>query len=599
MATFGSIDDVLEGRADAAVVCGDAAEVMKLVRSGSVHVVYCDPPYGLSDQALADVLECLRCWLAGEPYVHDGDGFMGEEWDGFVPGPEAWKEAHRALKPGGMLVAFSSTRTVDLLGLALRLADFQIREGWSWIFGSGMAKGMDVSKGIDDAAGAVREVVGTKVGLPGYSLAPHRGRTVLRSASDKSFSSPERECAVTAPATDLAREWSGYRTGVKPAHEPIVVARKVPDGTIAENVARHGCGALNVDAARIASGGASPSAARRETARRSGNAPVQRGASPSGWDDRTDAAKYTAVRPAESLGRMASSVAMVHLEGCEVVGVRRVKAGTAVNRNRDPASKTSCFGTRAPQTEDAGYAGEDGREEVEEWECAPGCPVAGIGEQGDRSASRSAAPRSGRIGDGWGMTRTGAEYDDDGTVARYFYQTKARGRDRLAHLTCSPGCPEHGAVRALPDAWSDAKRVVADARVVDGVFWPLDEPEAYDGCPRCLAPRQVYAHPTVKPSGLARHHAALLSLPASVRPVALVPYCGSGVEARALADAGFRVIAIDLHERHCAMTRHRLAAPAEGAAPKPARRKRPDPPPAQLSIFDRLPARQNDPEGTP
>ena len=145
----GTIEDVLAGRATWAVVCGDAVEVTSGLPEACAHVCYCDPPYGLSEQRTSDVVACLGAWMRGEVYTHQRAGFMGKGWDAFVPGPEAWRAVHRALKPGGYCVAFSSTRTVDLLGIAVRLAGFEMRQGWSWIGGQGFPKSLDVSKAID------------------------------------------------------------------------------------------------------------------------------------------------------------------------------------------------------------------------------------------------------------------------------------------------------------------------------------------------------------------------------------------------------------------------------------------------------------------
>jgi site-specific DNA-methyltransferase (adenine-specific) len=130
-----AIDAVLDGTARYAVLCGDATEVMKIVPSETIHVSYNDPPYGLSEQTTESIVECLRAWLDGKVYTHGKNGFMQTGWDAYVPGPEAWREVNRVLKPGGYNVSFSSTRTVDLLGMAIRLAGFELREGMSWIQG--------------------------------------------------------------------------------------------------------------------------------------------------------------------------------------------------------------------------------------------------------------------------------------------------------------------------------------------------------------------------------------------------------------------------------------------------------------------------------
>jgi hypothetical protein len=156
----------------------------------------------------------------------------------------------RVLKPGGHLVAFGGTRTYHRLACAIEDAGFEIRDMLAWLYGSGFPKSLDVSKAIDKAAGTGREVVGSKVGLPGYSLKDndtdgHGRQTYSR------FTNADAECAITAPATDAARRWEGWGTALKPAHEPICLARKpLSEGTVAANVLRWGTGALNIDACR-------------------------------------------------------------------------------------------------------------------------------------------------------------------------------------------------------------------------------------------------------------------------------------------------------------------------------------------------------------
>ena len=171
--------------------------------------------------------------------------------------------ALRVLKPGGHLLAFGGTRTYHRLTCGIEDAGFEIRDSiaWNgaplptvlqWVYGSGFPKSLDVSKAIDKAAGAEREVVGTKHGRPGYSLTDgEAGGVAMVGNVNGSLRNGNAECAITAPATDAAREWQGWGTALKPAWEPCVVARKPLAGTVAENVQRYGTGAINVDGCRI------------------------------------------------------------------------------------------------------------------------------------------------------------------------------------------------------------------------------------------------------------------------------------------------------------------------------------------------------------
>ncbi len=180
---------------------GDCREVLARCREHSVDSVVTDPPYGLSKEP--NIAEVLRHWLAGNDYKHKGNGFMGKSWDSFVPGPIIWREVFRVLKPGGHLLCFAGSRTVDLMGISLRMAGFEIRDQIQWVYGSGFPKSLDVSKVLGKAESA------------------------------------------------QADEWQGWGTALKPAHEPIIVARKPLVGTVAANVLQWGVGALNIDGCRV------------------------------------------------------------------------------------------------------------------------------------------------------------------------------------------------------------------------------------------------------------------------------------------------------------------------------------------------------------
>ncbi len=189
-------------------------------------------------------------------------GFMGKKWDGgdIAFDPATWKLAFNLLKPGGHLIAFGGSRTYHRMACAIEDAGFEIRDQLMWLYGTGFPKSHDVSKGIDKAAGAERtEVIGVRPGHEDFV-----DRTDAHSAGTRTEgwdrpwkADPEKVKAhhmMTAPATEEAAQWEGWGTALKPAHEPIVLARKPLEGTVAQNVLKHGVGALNINATRVGDG---------------------------------------------------------------------------------------------------------------------------------------------------------------------------------------------------------------------------------------------------------------------------------------------------------------------------------------------------------
>jgi site-specific DNA-methyltransferase (adenine-specific) len=204
----------------------------------------------------ADCLEALPGLHGLDSCVTDPPyelGFMGQGWDsaGVSFQPATWRAVLEALKPGAHLLAFGGTRTHHRIACAIEDAGFELRDTVLWLYGTGFPKSLDVSKAIDKAAGATRAVIGDKLARPGYHLHPG-GEGAAFGAGVSSHTVEERLKAaqVTAPATAEAQAWQGWGTGLKPAWEPILVARKPFPGTVAANVLEHGTGALNVDGCR-------------------------------------------------------------------------------------------------------------------------------------------------------------------------------------------------------------------------------------------------------------------------------------------------------------------------------------------------------------
>jgi DNA modification methylase len=211
---------------------GDCLDVLKTLADCSVDAIVTDPPYGLGKEP--DPVKVMAAWILQGYFEVQGKGFMGKKWDAFVPQPIIWKEVFRVLKPGGHLLAFAGTRTQDWMAMSLRFAGFEIRDMIFWCYGQGFPKSLDVSKAIDKAAGHWRGKAGEVVSDNGAMSGGNYER------------SPKGE-----PVTDEAATWNGFGTALKPALEPITLARKPPIGTVAANVLEHGTGGLNIGACRI------------------------------------------------------------------------------------------------------------------------------------------------------------------------------------------------------------------------------------------------------------------------------------------------------------------------------------------------------------
>jgi hypothetical protein len=376
---------------------GDSRDVLASLADSWADSIVTDPPYEL--------------------------GFMGKGWDGtgVAYDVELWREAFRVLKPGGHLLAFGGTRTWHRLAVAVEDAGFEIRDSIAWLYGSGFPKSLDVSKAIDKAAGAEREVIGAGK----YAARGRRTDNVVFGEATPS----DRE-VITAPATADARTWQGWGTALKPAFEPVVVARKPLVGTVAANVLLHGTGALNIDATRIALDDAvNLDAKQRQHVGSAGMA----GLGESGFAADHEQATYNAA------GRWPANVVL-----------------------------------------DEGQA-------------------AALDQQSGTTRSRTGQPRGAAPGDGWGMTATGAEYDDSGGASRFFYVAKAPKSERP---------------------------------VVEGV-----------------------AHPTVKPLTLMRWLVRLVTPPGGL---VLDPFAGSGTTGEACALEGFRCLLIEQSAEYLPLIAARL-----------------------------------------
>lgn len=294
---------------------GDCLDVLASLPENSIDAVVTDPPYGLGNTSSALVAETITRWVAGDrTFIPEGRGFMGRPWDAFVPPVAVWDEALRVLKPGGHLVAFSGSRTLDLMQLGIRLAGFDVRDTLMWLYGSGFPKGQRLDdqmaayeagvaaedaepvipadvytvtaylKAARDAAGWSNKRIDALFGRNGMAghwvssgsqpavpsldewatlkreLAPHLGDDVDHLVETYAATNRPEDWGAGAGSDGfletLGKDYDRSRvtqwnTSLKPAHEPIVLARKPVVSTTSRTVQTYGTGGLHIGACRV------------------------------------------------------------------------------------------------------------------------------------------------------------------------------------------------------------------------------------------------------------------------------------------------------------------------------------------------------------
>jgi site-specific DNA-methyltransferase (adenine-specific) len=319
---------------------GDCRDLLQELPDQSVSAVCTDPPYEL--------------------------GFMGRTWDssGIAYDPRVWREVLRVLKPGAHLVAFGGTRTAHRLVSAIEDAGAEIRDSLIWLYGSGFPKSRDVGKALDSEAGAEREVVGVKMPPPdwdgwkkGFDADDFARQQDVEAFPGPCYGKGRRTglgSPLTAPATEAAQQWDGWGTALKPGHEPICLARKPLEGTVAANVLAHCTGGINVDRCRVETGEI-----------------LAQGAANPGF---VPGSKWTGAQTEQHpAGRWPPNVLLTHSADCRRVGEREVERQLIdATANVRPSGFGSMQGSKAAGTS---------TETIPAYECAPDCPVAELGRQ--------------------------------------------------------------------------------------------------------------------------------------------------------------------------------------------------------------------------
>jgi site-specific DNA-methyltransferase (adenine-specific) len=397
------------------VLNGNNIDLLKNYPDNHFDAVVTDPPYGLGKEPNAEAL--MKDWIDKGYHEVGGTGFMGKEWDAFVPQPIFWKEVFRVLKHGGHVVSFFGSRTYDWGVMAMRFANFEVRDTITWHFGSGFPKSHNIGKAIDKLYGAEREIIGTKE-RGSVEEAKERGVGFLSDPANRNNTKQFGYGTelITSPSTEDAKQWDGWGSALKPASEYIVLARKPLEKglSIAENVLKWGTGGINIDGCRVGNEQLSYTSTfnriidknvnigyRPETTRNSGNEIKQ-----------------------NVQGRFPANLILTHHSECECKGLKKVK-GTSGYETDGENSETK-FGQIKTNKITTHYGSE---ETIEDWNCHEDCPIRIMDEQSGVSKVSSG-----------GKTFHGEKYDsrgidkncfgDKGGASRFFYCAKASKSER-------------------------------------------------------------------------------------------------------------------------------------------------------------------------
>jgi site-specific DNA-methyltransferase (adenine-specific) len=479
------------------LVRGDCLRVLAALLENSIDAILCDPPYELA--------------------------FMGRSWDasGIAFNKLVWELALRALKPGGYLLAFGGTRTYHRLVVAIEDAGFEIRDSIHWIHRTGFPKSLSLSKAID------RHVTGERVAA-GRGEAVDRGALDYGGSTGKAKNGLKAEWDDVPAVTDEAKAWAGWGTALKPAHEPIVLARKPMAGTVADNVLEHGTGGLNIDATRIAVEGKALHHGGSNPRSRGGVVGGDLGISGSTTED-FQRAQRESIERTNTLGRWPTNLVFSHLP--PVLRDRFACADCGfVSHTVHDVCPCCLKGKLAPAMIAEGGCLDPGP-------CAEGCPVAELDAQSGASRSGAGAVKR----------RTAAEADGNGGAA-FGAESRPAGTPMISYPD------EGGASRSFPcfrfcakparserDEGCDALplRTPGEATFREDGSAGLNSPRA--GAGRSSGSKNI--HPTVKPVALLRWLAKLVTPPSGI---VLDMFMGSGSTGVAAIREDFRYLGVEL-----------------------------------------------------
>jgi DNA modification methylase len=495
----------------------------------------------------------------------------------------------RVLKPGGHVLAFYGTRTYDWGVMAMRFAGFEVRDCIQWLYGSGFPKSHNISKALDKMGGESLDwfieyilelakerniskkeltmLFPSKNGNPTgwlwnkqnnqsitleqyntikeYLKLPFenieeakrevigRGKAGLTKGDIANFSG-ETEFDITAPSTDSAKQWDGWGSALKPANEPIVLARKPLEKglSIAENILKWGVGGINIDASRIGN-------ENRTYKGMSKNTPDLAGTfRDDNWQPKDIEVNVS--------GRFPANIILTHHEDCECKGTKKVKANFGNREYKVGEDIDNTIYGKGYKREDAKLTqDENGMEEVENWDCHEDCPIRILDEQSGVSKSSNTKRNRNTLGS-FGMPNDETpEYNDKGGASRFFYVAKASKSERNKGLDGFEEKikPDNYIMPKLTCSECGSKRIDSSNRLVCGCNGKThyEEQNSIES-KNNLSGGNKNHHPTVKPIKLMQYLVKMITPP---NGIVLDPFCGSGTTGVACKLDGFQFVGLE------------------------------------------------------
>ena len=458
------------------LMLGDNIEKLRELPDNFVDSIITDPPYGLS--------------------------FMNKKWDYDVPSIDFWKEALRVLKPGGHVLSFGGTRTYHRMVVNMEDAGFEIRDQIMWVYGSGFPKSHNIGKAIDKIEGNDREIVREET--TSFKVNNTKENNVINVgtfANNFSKQTDENGYRINT-ITKGQSDYEGWGTALKPANEPICVARKpLSEKTIAENVLKHGTGGINIDGCRIGTDD--------KLGRDNKTTPFQSG---NNWSINNGISKGIETN-FDVDGRFPANL-IIECTCDEVIPGNKGEVKKSNGRVREN-HKYNSVGNMGS------YDGEgtiDNYNDKGDIHTNPDCPCRLLDEQsGDSKSSKGKERKVNNVGSfGGGTTNENNEYNDTGGASRFFYVPKVSKKERNMGL----------------DNFEDKSSVRVNA--------PRDNEEE-------KTKSQKNNHPTIKPINLLTY---LVRLITPQNGIVMDCYMGSGSTGIAALLEGFQFIGMEMDEEY-------------------------------------------------